>query len=79
MLEDLHWACKATFHLVDRALAVLADKPLFVVATARPAIEELAPRLWADRGVQQIRLGGVSSRSAERLARIWGLATDGGD
>src|SRR5262249_19236142 len=48
VLEDLHWGDAATVRLLDAALRELEDKPLFVLALARPEVHELFPRLWAD-------------------------------
>ena len=69
VLEDLHWGDRPTFNLLDRVLRVLPDRPIFVLATARPEVHELFPNLWADRGVQEIRLGRIPARSAERLVK----------
>jgi tetratricopeptide (TPR) repeat protein len=69
LLEDLHWGDAPSVKLIDAALLALRDRPLFVVALARPEVHELFPGLWAPRGVQEIRLGELSRRASERLAR----------
>ena len=85
VLEDLHWGDLPTVRFIDAALRNLRDRPLFVLALARPEVHELFPRLWAERDVHEIRLGelgpqggrapGASRCSApivdaEELARI---------
>jgi serine/threonine protein kinase/tetratricopeptide (TPR) repeat protein len=69
VIEDLHWGDLPTLKLIERVLRVLADRPIFVLATARPEVHEVFPGLWTDRGVQEIRLGRIAMRSAERLAK----------
>ncbi|WP_437815179.1 serine/threonine-protein kinase [Sorangium sp. So ce1078] len=66
VMEDLHWGDAPSVRLVDQALDRLADRPLFVMALARPEVCERFPRLWADRS---IRLGPLPPRAAERLVR----------
>jgi tetratricopeptide (TPR) repeat protein len=68
VLEDLHWGDTPSVKLVDAALRDLADRPLLVLALARPEIHEVFRNLWTDRGSQEIRLGALSRRAAERLA-----------
>ena len=69
VLEDLHWGDLPTIKLVDSALRALPDRPLFVLALARPDLHELFPRLWHDRGVQQLRLEELTRKGSERLVR----------
>jgi len=69
VLEDLHWADGPSVKLIDGALRAARDKPLFVLALARPEVHELFPQLWAERGAQEIRLGELSRRASEKLAR----------
>jgi predicted ATPase len=77
VLEDLHWGDSPTVQLVDGALRNLAERPLFVVATARPEVHDVFPKLWAERAVDEVRLGPVSKSASERLVReILGAAVD---
>ena len=69
VLEDLHWADLPTVQLIDAALRLARERALFVLAFARPDVHERFPGLWADRGMQEIRLGELSRRASERLAR----------
>lgn len=69
VLEDLHWGDAMTASLVDTALRELSECPFMVLALARPEVEELLPRLWKDRSLHHIRLGGLSKRVCETLAR----------
>ena len=69
VLEDLHWGDRPTVQFVDRALAELDDRPLFVLALARPEVSQMFPRLWAERGAHELRLKELSTRAIERLVR----------
>jgi eukaryotic-like serine/threonine-protein kinase len=69
VLEDLHWGDQPTVGLVDTVLRNLHDRPLFVLALARPEVHQLFPRLWAERTVQEIRLGELGRKACERLIR----------
>ncbi|HEX2573257.1 MAG TPA: AAA family ATPase [Polyangia bacterium] len=69
VLEDLHWGDAATVRLVDAALRDLAERPLMVLALARPEVRERFPRLWAERSVHEMHLGGLNRRASERLAK----------
>jgi tetratricopeptide (TPR) repeat protein len=69
VLEDLHWADARTVALVDATLRSLADRPLMVLALARPDVRELFPNVWAERDVQEIRLAPLTTRAATSLVR----------
>ena len=69
VLEDIHWGDRASVTLIDGALRVLSDSPIFLLASARPEVAERFPRLWAARGVQELRLRALSERVASRLVR----------
>lgn len=67
MLEDLHWGDPLTCKLIDQALRELAERPLMVLANARPEVEDLFPKLWSERARQDIRLGPLPKKACERL------------
>jgi predicted ATPase len=69
VLEDLQWGDLPSVKLVDAALWVLAEQPLLVLAVARPEVHELFPKLWAERELQEERLGALSRKGGERLVR----------
>jgi len=69
IMEDLHWSDPPTVRLVDMVLRELTEHPLLVLALARPQIETLFPRLWAERRCQALRLEGLSKKASERLVR----------
>ncbi len=69
ILEDLHWGDLPTTKLIDSALRSLPDRPWFVVALARDEVRELFPRLWVDRGVQELRLDELTKKGSEKLIR----------
>lgn len=69
VFEDLHWADGQTVRYVDMALREHAERPVFVLAVARPDVRERFPALWKDRAVQEIALPPLTARAAERLVR----------
>jgi tetratricopeptide (TPR) repeat protein len=69
VLEDLQWGDLPTVKFVDAALRNLADRPILVLALARPEVHELFPGLWSERGVAELRLGELTRRAAERLVK----------
>jgi len=69
VLEDLHWGDRPTVQFVDLALRNLPERPLLVLATARPEVHDAFPKLWADRGVSELKLGAVSKVAAEKLIK----------
>jgi hypothetical protein len=69
VLDDLHWGDLPTVRLVEAALRHCAERPLFVLALARPEVEDVFPKLWHARGAQEIRLAELPRRASERLAR----------
>ena len=69
VLEDLQWGDLPTVKIIDSALRNLEQTPLLVIATARPEVHELFPRLWAERHPQEIRVGPLLPKASERLVR----------
>src|SRR5262249_37600663 len=69
VLEDLQWGDRSTVEYLDASLRVLKQKPLFVLALARPEVTALFPELWRARGVSEISLGGLSRKACERLSQ----------
>ena len=48
-------------------IRVLRDRPLMVMALARPEVSELFPLLWAERDLQILKVGPLGRRASERL------------
>ena len=69
VLEDLHWGDVPSVKLLDAALRTLEGRPLLVLAFARPEVHDLFPRMWAERGVQEIHLRELNKRASEKLVR----------
>ncbi|MEO5726551.1 MAG: serine/threonine-protein kinase PknK, partial [Byssovorax sp.] len=69
VLEDLHWGDLPTVRFVDAALRDLKNQPWMVLALARPEVHELFPKLWAERGVQEMRLKELTGKACEKLIR----------
>ncbi|WP_437514847.1 protein kinase domain-containing protein [Sorangium sp. So ce1099] len=69
VLEDLHWGDLPTVQCVDAALRLLAERPLMVLAVARPEVRATFPTLWAERGTMELGLGELPRRACERMVQ----------
>jgi serine/threonine protein kinase/tetratricopeptide (TPR) repeat protein len=69
VLEDLHWGDLPSVKFIDSALRAVHDKPLMVLALARPEVKDLFPDIFAERGVQEMRLKELSKKASEKLVR----------
>ncbi len=68
VLEDLHWGDLPSVKLVDAALRAADRHPFMVLALARPDVHERFPRLWSQREVKTLALGGLTRRAMRALA-----------
>jgi predicted ATPase/predicted Ser/Thr protein kinase len=76
VLEDLHWGDLPTVTLLHGALRNLAERPLMVLALARPEVHDLFPKLWADLDRFEVHLGPLTRKAGERLVKsVLGEAT----
>lgn len=69
VLEDLHWGDAPTVRAIDSIIRQLPERPILVLALARPEVDAVFPRLWHERSVERIQLGELTRRSAEKLVR----------
>lgn len=69
VLEDVQWGDRPTVQFLDVALRDLRERPLFILASARPLVHELFPDLWAERHIQNIPLKQLGKKASERLVR----------
>jgi predicted ATPase len=69
-LEDVHWADLGSVRAIDYLLSALSQRPLLVLATARPDVRELYPDLWHRRSLREIRLGGLPDADVHRLISL---------
>ncbi|WP_394846451.1 protein kinase [Pendulispora brunnea] len=67
VLEDVQWGDGPTLRLVDAALRDCHDKPVMVLALARPDVNDIFPRLWTQRKRQDFHLDGLSKRASAQL------------
>jgi tetratricopeptide (TPR) repeat protein len=67
VLEDLQWGDLPTVEVLSSVLRNLHERPLCVLAVARPELEERFPRLWSDRDVTTFSLGPLRFRAAVQL------------
>jgi serine/threonine protein kinase/tetratricopeptide (TPR) repeat protein len=77
LLEDLHWGDLPSIKFVDAALRSLHDRPLLVLALARPEVHATFPGLFADREVQNLQLSPLSPKASAELLR--GALGEGAD
>ena len=69
VIEDLHWGDLPSVNLLDAALRDAADRRFMVLAVARGDVHDAFPQLWAQRSLQEVRLGPLVRRAGERLVR----------
>jgi len=69
VLEDLHWGDLPSVTFLGSALREHAEQPLMILALARPEVHEEFPRLWSDAGLQEIGLGPLKPRAAQKLVQ----------
>ncbi|WP_394840844.1 protein kinase [Pendulispora brunnea] len=73
VLEDLQWGDVLTVRAVDTMLRECSDKPIMVLALARPEVDDLFPKLWSERKRQDFRLDGLTKKASTQLvARVLG-------
>ena len=69
VIEDLHWGDLPSVNLLDAALRTAHDHRFMVLAVARGEVHDAFPQLWAQRSLQEIRLGPLVRRAGEKLVR----------
>jgi len=69
VLEDMQWADAASVGFVGAALRALEERPLLVIALARPEVHDAFPRLWSDCHRMELGLSGLPRSAATKLAR----------
>ncbi|MBL9023726.1 MAG: protein kinase [Myxococcales bacterium] len=69
VLEDLHAADAPSVALIDATLRAFAERPLFVLALARPEVEKTYPDLWAERALVRLNLRPLGPEASRRMVR----------
>lgn len=69
-LEDIHWADLGSLRAFDYLLAALHDRPLLILATARPEVRGLFPDLWQRRSVHELQLSELREADADRVVSL---------
>ncbi|MFO0735644.1 MAG: protein kinase [Labilithrix sp.] len=69
ILEDLHWGDLPSVNLLDAALRAANERSFMVLAVARGEVHDAFPQLWAQRSLQEVRLGPLTRRAGEKLVR----------
>ncbi|WP_428261076.1 serine/threonine-protein kinase PknK [Haliangium sp.] len=69
VLDDMHWGDMSSAAYVDAALDALRERPLMVLALARPEVRTLFPQLWARRDILDVPLAPLSPRASTTLVR----------
>jgi serine/threonine protein kinase len=67
VIEDLQWGDQPSVKAIDAALRDHRDAPFAVLAFARPEAHSLFPHLWAERELEEIRLGTLTKSAGEKL------------
>jgi predicted Ser/Thr protein kinase len=67
VLEDLHWGDAPSLRLFGAALRAAEDKPLFVIAFARPELPAGFTELLSSVATQRVELPPLTRRASERL------------
>ncbi len=70
LFDNAQWGDAVSMRFVEHGLKHCGDAPWMVVAAGRDELAEAFPKLWESVGVQQLRLGPLSRRAAERLGRF---------
>jgi eukaryotic-like serine/threonine-protein kinase len=68
-LDDVQWADPSTVSFIDATLQKLADRPLFVMALARPEVSAAFPTLFAGRLLETLDLTPLADSHSASLAR----------
>ncbi len=69
IIDDAQWADTASLQYMVATLREAEDAPLMVLGLARPEVHETTAGVWNGASAQEVSLGPLSKRSAERLAR----------
>src|SRR5262249_33306922 len=64
ILDDLHWGDAASVRFLDIALRDAEARAIFVLGLARPEVHVRFPRLWAERGMQELHLSLLSPKAS---------------
>ena len=75
-LDDLQWSDEPTIRFIDAALHTLEDRPLMVLALARPEVDDAFASLWPTRPLDRLSLRPLSKRACTTIARR--MLSDGG-
>jgi tetratricopeptide (TPR) repeat protein len=66
VLEDLHWGDSPSLAFLVEAMRERPDRPLMVLALARPEVERQFPE-FCERAVMHVRLPGLGARAVQQL------------
>jgi predicted ATPase len=69
VIEDLQWGDQPSVRILDAVLRDRRDAPLALLTFARPEVHDLFPHLWADRELDEIRLGTLTKSAGEKLVQ----------
>lgn len=67
VVEDLHWADRATVDALALLFARFSEHPLTLLALARPEVSVRFPTLWRAIARTELRLSPLSDRASETL------------
>src|SRR5262249_31682262 len=77
VLEDFHWGDKRSVAFLTNALRENPERPVMVVALARPEVERQFPA-FTEQVAVRVRLQGLTARASQELVRstLEGAASD---
>jgi eukaryotic-like serine/threonine-protein kinase len=69
VFDNAHWGDPVSMRFVERALKHHTDRAWMALAVGREELHDAFPKLWETVGAQEVKVGGIARRSAERLCR----------
>jgi len=67
VLEDVHWADRASVELLDEALSKASNAPVLVLGLARPEVQERFRPLFRSLLVQEVPLAGLTAAAGRQM------------
>ncbi|HET8937460.1 MAG TPA: protein kinase [Polyangiales bacterium] len=68
-LDDVQWADPPSLQCIQEAIRALNARALFIIATARPELDQLFPRMREQLDLEELRVGGLSKKASEHFAQ----------
>ncbi len=69
LVEDLQWGDRPSLDALTSALSRFSERPLLVLAFARPEVGEIFPGVFSEARLEEVRLAKLPRRACERLVK----------